>query len=75
MGTLKQYLKDILMISIFSLTAGYIVSEYVDYRVKAEIAKEMEIDKDRIYFLYNKEDKCLQGDSLYDSHHGVCIRK
>lgn len=74
MGTLKQ-IREIVLVTIVGLSGGYVVSEYADLHIRMEVAEKMEIDKDRIYFLYNKEDKCHKDDRLYDNHHGICIRK
>lgn len=58
---------------LFSLIAFFVISEYVDYRIKHSLAEELVIEPKHITFLYGKDDVCEDDQFLYNSELGICI--
>ena len=70
---MKHTLLSLLTLATTLFTASYAYSEYVDYRIKSDLAYELNIHPSNIAFLYNKDDECEEDETLYDTDLGICI--
>ena len=70
---MKHTLFSLLTLVTALFTASYAYSEYVDYRIKSDLAYELNIHPSNIAFLYSKDEECEEGETLYDSDLGICI--
>lgn len=74
MGTLKQ-IREIVLVTIVGLSGGYVVSEYADLHIRMEVAEKMEVDVNRVYFLYSEDERCHHGDLTINGELGICLKK
>ena len=70
---MMELFKSLLIVIVGSTIAFYATSEYVDYRIKEDLAYELNINKEHITFLYSKDEECEEDQYLYDPKLGICI--